>query len=132
MSRTGSYVGGHQVWHFREQSSRAALRAALRELFKNRERQMLEVRTAADKGDAAAQFKIGFMYANGKGVSKDYVQAYKWFSLVAWPSYVQEEIRNKAWKNRDQLKSKMTPAQIAEAEMLRREWKPKPASREAR
>jgi hypothetical protein len=38
------------------------------------------------------------------------------------------ERRNEAVKNRDIVASKMTPAQIAEAQKLAREWKPKPAA----
>ena len=38
----------------------------------------------------------------------------------------QKEDRDKAVKNRDRVAAKMTPAQIAEAQKLAREWKPKP------
>jgi len=37
----------------------------------------------AEKGDAFAQTAIGFMYSEGKGVQRDYVQACMWFSLAA-------------------------------------------------
>ncbi len=33
----------------------------------------------AEKGDALAQSKLGFMYAEGKGVTKDYTEALKWY-----------------------------------------------------
>jgi TPR repeat protein len=37
----------------------------------------------ADKGDHAAQFRIGDLYAAGKGVRRDYVEAAKWYRLSA-------------------------------------------------
>ncbi len=86
-------------------------------------------RNAAEKGDAAAQFKLGKLYANGQGISKDIVLAHKWVNLAAsqlsekilW----QRQILGPAQKVRDLLAKKMTPAQIAEAQRLAREWKPK-------
>ena len=38
---------------------------------------------AADQGDANAQFNLGLMYANGRGVPRDYAQAGKWYRLAA-------------------------------------------------
>ncbi len=38
---------------------------------------------AAQQGDADAQCRLGLMYANGRGVPQDYVQAYKWLNLAA-------------------------------------------------
>jgi TPR repeat protein len=58
------------------------------------------------------------MYEEGKGVTRDYVQAYMWFKLVGPADSV-------AAKNRDRVAAKMTPTQIAEAQKLAREWKPK-------
>ena len=40
-------------------------------------------RPLAEKGDAAAQYGIGFMYANGKGVPQDDVEAARWFRKAA-------------------------------------------------
>ena len=37
-------------------------------------------RKAAEQGDGDAQFNLGLMYAKGKGVPQDYVEAYKWYS----------------------------------------------------
>lgn len=36
----------------------------------------------ADQGGPYAQFMLGKMYANGEGVTKDYLQAYKWLYLA--------------------------------------------------
>jgi hypothetical protein len=46
-----------------------------------------------------------------------------WFNLAV--SALEGKGRNDAEKIRDLVASKMTPAQIAEAERLAREWKPK-------
>ena len=71
-------------------------------------------RKAAQQGVAEAQTRLGVMYANGEGVPEDSVQAYAWFNLAA----VQD---NKAAQdNKDVVRKKMTPAQIAEAEKLSR------------
>jgi TPR repeat protein len=76
-------------------------------------------RKAADKGDASAQSNLGVMYAEGHGVPQDYVRAHMWFNLAAAKG-------NKAAETgRDMTAAKMTPAQIAEAQKLAREWKPK-------
>ena len=40
-------------------------------------------RMAAEQGLADAQFNLGLMYETGRGVPKDYVQAYAWFNIAA-------------------------------------------------
>ena len=40
-------------------------------------------RQAAEQGDAAAQFSLGFMYHEGKGVLKDDAEAVRWYRLAA-------------------------------------------------
>lgn len=37
---------------------------------------------AAEQGVANSQFQLGFKYQNGKGVTRDIVQAYKWYYLA--------------------------------------------------
>jgi uncharacterized protein len=66
------------------------------------------------------------MYDEGRGVPQDYVQAHKWYNLAAsrFPTSA-KEFRDRAVGNRDAIAAKMTPAQIAEAQKLAREWKPK-------
>jgi hypothetical protein len=75
-------------------------------------------RKAAEQGLAEAQYNLGVMYANGEGVAQDYAAAHMWFNLAA-------ASRNKnAMKARDIVAAQLTPAQIAEAQKLAREWKP--------
>ena len=40
-------------------------------------------RLMAKQGHPTAQYNLGFMYANGRGVPQNYVQAHKWFNLPA-------------------------------------------------
>jgi uncharacterized protein len=71
---------------------------------------------AAKRGYAEAQSNLGLMYVNGYGVPKDRVRAYAWFSIAA----AQGGADGKKGKN---LVAKyMTPAQIAEAQKLSREY----------
>ncbi len=38
---------------------------------------------AAEQGDAIAQYRVGYCYENGLGVSKNYTQAQEWYRLSA-------------------------------------------------
>ena len=55
---------------------------------------------------AQAQFNLGLMYFNGKGVLEDYVQAYAWFNIAATQG---DEPARKA---KPLLAQMMTPSQI--------------------
>src|SRR5215469_1269834 len=74
---------------------------------------------AAEQGDALAFAKLGSMYTKGQGVLQDYIQAHMWYNLSAAHG------EKRSAETRDALAQKMTPAQIAEAQRLAREWKPK-------
>lgn len=74
---------------------------------------------SADQGFQEAQNSLGVLYASGTGVTRDDVQAYMWFSLAT-----AADNRN-ALGGRNQVATKMTPGQIAEAQKLVQEWKPK-------
>ena len=83
-------------------------------------------RKAAEQGFAEAQTNLGIMYYTGQGVPKDYVLAHMWFTLATLRYPASENAkRERAEKFSDIAASKMTPAQIAEAQRLAREWKPK-------
>jgi TPR repeat protein len=77
-------------------------------------------RQAADQGDALAQFHLGYAYDIGQGVPQDYVQAHKWFNLSA--ARASAEDRERYAEVRDRVANLMTPAQIADAQKLAREW----------
>ncbi len=83
-------------------------------------------RLAAEQGYANAQFNLGLMYADGQGVPQDYVQAHMRLNLAASQfSAPGAGHLDRAVRDRDVVASRMTPAQIAEAQRLAREWKPK-------
>ena len=82
----------------------------------------------AEHGFAKAQIELGDYYRKGRGVRRDYVQAYMWYSLATLDS----EPRRTAWvtvnravNNRDDIANAMTPDLIAEAKRLARAWKAK-------
>jgi len=76
-----------------------------------------EWRALAAQGHAEAQYNLGVMYYRGYGVTKDNVQAYMWLNLAAMRGL------ETARTLRDRLAEKMTPAQLAEAQRLAREWR---------
>ena len=75
---------------------------------------------AAEQGEAIAQNNLGVMYSDGQGVPQDYVRAHMWINLAAAARSV-PELGDKAVHGRDAVATKMTPAQIAEAQRLARE-----------
>jgi TPR repeat protein len=87
-------------------------------------------RKAADQGDARALAYLGSLYEAGRGVSQDYVEAYTLWSLaIARTPAWETELEAEAVKNRDNVAAKMTSGQIAQAQKLSRDWKPRsPAS----
>ena len=111
-----------------------------------------EWRPLAEQGDAGAQLNLGFMYDNGYGVPQDYNEAIKWYRRAAEQGndraqynlglmydvgygVPQNFVRAHMWYDiagvevaisyRDYVAREMTPAQIAEAQKLAREWKGK-------
>lgn len=83
-------------------------------------------RRAAEQGLADAQYFLGAMYGRGQGVPQDNVRAYMWFSL-AESRFDESELekRQMVILTRGIIAAEMTPDQIAEAQRLAREWKPK-------
>ena len=79
-------------------------------------------RKTAEQGDATAQYaqySLGVCYANGTGVPQDLVNSYKWILIANASGHEGAKIAKKSFK--EFLKRK----QIAEAQKLGREWKPK-------
>ena len=73
-------------------------------------------RMAAEQGHNRSQYFLGKIYASGGvGVAKDYVKSYAW-ATVAAGSYGGEKAERKA--EMDQLGSRMTSEQMAEAQQL--------------
>src|SRR5262249_16276446 len=76
-------------------------------------------RKAAEAGSASAQFMLGNQYRMGYGVPKDYVEAHKWFNLAG------AQGNDLAFKNLSVGERPMTREQVAEAQRLAREFKPR-------
>ena len=76
------------------------------------------LRKAADQGNAEAQHALGIAYDQGRGVPQDYVFAHMWFNLAAARSHPS------AAEYRSKVGERMSPAQLAEAQKMAREWKP--------
>jgi TPR repeat protein len=76
-------------------------------------------RKAADQGEHIAQSRLGSSYFLGWGVPKDFISAYMWLNLAAASG------NDDAAQLRDDVTRMMLPDQIAEAQRLSREWKPK-------
>ena len=110
--------------------------------------QIADLRRKADQGDAEAQFGLGLVYTLGHGVPQDYAKAREWYEQAAAQGYAdaqallgvlyalgqgvpQDYVRAYMWSDlaavsgdeamvlaRDLVASRMTPAQIAEAQQL--------------
>jgi hypothetical protein len=67
---------------------------------------------------------LGIAYELGLGVPQDYIEAHKWYNLAAAAAArkgIQGGFEMHS-KDRDRLEQKMTPAQVAEAQRLARQW----------
>ena len=78
---------------------------------------------AAKKGYGMAQYKVGLMYAEGHGVTQDDVKAYAWLQ-TALAQGVEE-----AKGSMESTASKLTPEQLAEAQILSQSYRDKYRSR---
>ena len=110
-----------------------------------------EWRPLAEQGNASAQYNLGFMYSNGRGVPEDDTEAVRWYRLAAeqgdakaqtnlgimyangrgvpedlvaaymWWNLSAAQGIEKAKNNKDIVAKLMTREQIAEAQRLSRE-----------
>ena len=78
-------------------------------------------RKSAEQGYVYAQSQLGFMYGNGAGIPRDYVQADLWLNLAAAAGDPD------AADYRSFMEQGMTPAELAEARRLFNAWKMKRA-----
>jgi TPR repeat protein len=75
---------------------------------------------AAEQGEEISQNMLGILYLNGQGAPQDYATAHMWFNLSAAASGNPFAVANRA-----KVEKLMTPDQMAEAQRMAREWKPK-------
>lgn len=69
-----------------------------------------EFEAAARTGDTRSQYMLGRIYAEGRGVTQDYVQAHAWYNIAAAGGY------SAAVSARDSLAGRMTASQISLAQ----------------
>ena len=82
--------------------------------------ELADLHASAESGEAEAQYNLGLRYATGEGVPQDNVEAHMWLNLAASRSSGAE--RERAVMVRDDLATRMTPADLSEAQRLAREW----------
>ena len=82
-------------------------------------------RRAAEQAYAPAQLRLGHLYYDGWGIPQDYVQAHRWFSLAASDPSASRTDRVVAFSFRDMVELRMGSEQLAHAQRLARDWKPK-------
>jgi TPR repeat protein len=75
-----------------------------------------EYQRAAATGHAQALYELGLIYALGKDVEIDYVEAHKWFNLAALLGV------HEAQTDRAELAEQMSTSEIAHAQRLARAW----------
>ncbi len=110
-----------------------------------------EIKPLAEQGDADAQYNLGLMYSNGRGVPQNHKTAVKWWRLAAEQGHagaqaklgamyalgqgvIQDNVYAHMWGNlaasngnetggklRDFVAKKMTPTQLETAQRLARE-----------
>lgn len=82
---------------------------------------------AAEQGDPSSQLGLGGKYAAGVDVPLDNIKAYMWYALSAsrFQLPAGAEPQKLAAQNRDAIAASMTKAELAQAQKLVSEWKPK-------
>ena len=81
-------------------------------------------RSAAEQGLPAAQYWLATMFANGEGVTLDYVEAHMWTGLAA--KRASGDIKAEYQATLQLIEAEMTTDQIAEALRRAQEWQPRP------
>ena len=89
----------------------------------NRAQAMRWLQYAADQGLPRAQIKLAEMYTDRPETLADYVRACTWLLLAT--EHLSGIHRQRAQSGYAWISSHMTPEQIAQANCLARDWKPK-------
>jgi TPR repeat protein len=117
-----------------------------------------EWRPLAEKGSAAAEFNLGLLYYDGRGVSQDFTEAVQWFERSADQGYAKAQynlgemyavgkgvkrdyVQSYKWlsvcaasgndtcgQHRDLVEKKLKNSQLSTARRLAQEWKPRTSS----
>jgi TPR repeat protein len=81
------------------------------------------MRLAAERGHAEAQYRYAEMFAEGQGLDRDGIQAYKFLTLAAKRTS-DSRIRNAATKTRKQVAAGLSAEQRQDAERRAKIWRP--------
>ncbi len=106
----GTFAGLSQTWVWMEEAADGDVLLGLRIPQNDAEGAKWNL-YAAERGDDRYHYRIGLIYEEGRGVPRDYVRAYMWYSLAATNGWESIAIAN----DLDQMAEKPTPEQIAEA-----------------
>jgi uncharacterized protein len=79
--------------------------------------------SAARQGEAVAQYMLGLIYDKGQGVPQDYVTAYVWLNFAV--AHVSAKDREYWTRVRDAVASKLSLAQLTEAQRIAASWLPR-------
>ena len=69
----------------------ATIRSEMEQAYNKKDYRRTRELALSIQDDAAAQFKLGWMYANGLGMSKDYLQAVNWYSKAAEQEFAEAQ-----------------------------------------
>ncbi|MCS6780864.1 MAG: sel1 repeat family protein, partial [Geminicoccaceae bacterium] len=82
---------------------------------------------AAEAGHAGAMNNLGSMYESGRGVRRDLVRAHMWYNLAA--ARESGKVSRAIFaQDRDRVAARLSSAEIARAQRLARDWRPRPAT----
>ena len=89
-------------------------------------------RRAAEQGHAGAQNNLsGSCTKTAPAFPRTSFKAHKWYNLAASrASSWDPDLRDKAVRSRDRIAARLTPAQLARAQRLAREWQPRTSTAE--
>jgi TPR repeat protein len=79
--------------------------------------EFIRIKSLAEQGDANAQNELGIMYERGKGVAKNYTEAWKWYSLA-----IKQKHASAADNRANLALHVMTRAQAAEVDKNMKVW----------
>jgi TPR repeat protein len=80
-------------------------------------------RKSAEQGNIYAQASLGILYHSGKGLPHDDLQSEVWLTVSA--AHAPKDVYDTIAEMRDSVAHHLTPQQIAEAQKLASNWKPK-------
>ena len=85
----------------------------------NKQQAMEWYARAADNGFAEAQYKLGLALSRGTDIKQDLIEAYKWLEIATSQQVPGSEAALMAL---NELKLKMTPQQVLEAQQRSKQW----------